>query len=145
MIVFIVVDYEQHLTQMIESGQYGKINSDITAERFPLTGEGVAEFETRMFHFDHAISPENAIAAIERELWEPAKIEHLLAFGAADKDEQRKFPIFALGSCGQVAEDRCITCVYGDASIRILGLHFWGGDYNRRCRFLAIRKLSSGV
>ena len=96
----ITVDYGLPLEHMIAAGRYDWIDDDITAERFPVKGEGVAEFETKLFRFD-VVSSGNAIKEIEAQGWQAAGIEHLLSFGAANPDEQRKYPIVALGSIGR--------------------------------------------
>ncbi|MGB4943415.1 MAG: hypothetical protein WBO92_04915, partial [Candidatus Moraniibacteriota bacterium] len=76
----IALDYRLTLEQMIALGCYDRKNSDITAERFPLVGSGVAELETKPFHFNKRVSSESAIqliaAADPVRPWQVAKIEH---------------------------------------------------------------------
>ena len=137
----LTVNYGLGLKAMIAAGLYDWVNDDITAKRFPVKGEGVAEFETKLFQFD-GISSENAIKEIEAQGWQVASIEHLLAFGAANPDEQRKYPIIALGSVGEVDGNRRVPGLDGGGSKRDLRLRWWGGGWGSRCRFLAVRRLS---
>ena len=134
------VDYAQPLPAMIAAGRYDWINDDITVKRFPVKGEGVAEFETKLFQFD-GISSENAIKEIEAQGWQTASVEHLLSFGAKNPDEQRKYPIIALGSIGEVGGGRHVPCLDGDVSERFLDLFWWDDDWLSFYRFLAVRRL----
>jgi hypothetical protein len=141
----LTVDYGQSLHQMIATGHYGWINPDITPGRFSVVGERVVQFERKLFHFDCDMLPEKAVEAIRRadamNPWEPAKIEHLLAFGAKYPEEQRKYPILALGSVALVGGVPYVPCLRWDGLLRYLALPWWHSGWNSRCRFLAIRKL----
>ena len=143
------IDYSQSLEQMIAAGHYDWVNSDITPKRFKLEGKGVIEFETRVIHFNRSISSEDAIEAIKHinteNPLEPAKIEHLLAFGAKYPEEQRKYPIIGLGSVAEVDGDRYVPCLGQGGAGRGLSLYWWDGDWDGGCRFLAVRKLSSAA
>ena len=140
----LTVDYGQSLEQMIAAGRYDWKNSDITKERFPIEGKGLAEFEARYFDFD--ISSEGAVDAIKQEdennPWSPAKIEHVCSLGSTFPDEQRKFPIIGLGSVAEVNDYRSVPCLYRGASERYLYLCWWHDDCYPVCRFLAVRKVS---
>lgn len=142
----LTVDYGQSLEQMIAAGHYNWTNSDITAKRFPIEGKGIVEFEGRYFNFDSNVSSEIAVKSIEQadtaNPWMPAKIEHTLSHGAAFPKEQRKFPIVGLGSVAKVDGRRYVPCLGRDDSGRGLDLRWWGGDWDPRCRFLAVRKVS---
>jgi hypothetical protein len=145
----ITVDYGKSLQEMIASGHYDWINSDITPKRFPIAGSGTAQLEVKLFHFDRYISSKDAVAAITAEdpqhPWEPAKIETVLAYGAKNPDEQRKHPIIALGSVAKVIGCRHVPCLRVDDRRRDLDLRWWGVDWLGRYRFLAVRNLSSAA
>ncbi len=144
--ITIPVDYNKSLEQMIASGNYDWKNSDLTASRFPVIGEGIVEYEFKYVHPNQAVSSETAVDLIKKEdsenPWEPAKVEHLLAFGAAFPDEQRKFPIVGLGSVGEVGDDRRVPCLYRYDSRRVLYLYWWDYDWYSGYRFLAVRKVT---
>ncbi|MFA5942353.1 MAG: hypothetical protein WC798_01635 [Candidatus Paceibacterota bacterium] len=145
----LTVDYGKSFEQMIAAGDYDWKNDDITAKRFPIEGEGIAEFEARYFHSNRNISSEDAVKEIEsadaENPWMPAKIEHVLSHGATFPEEQRKFPIIGLGSVAGVVGSRSVPCLFGDGSERRLDLGWWRsgcGVWGSRFRSLAVRKVS---
>jgi len=140
------VDYSRSLETMIAAGHYDWKNDDITAKRFPVVGKGVEQFEATLFHFNRNVSSEQAVEAIKKaDGWEPGKIEHLLAFGEKYPEEQRKYPIIALGSVARVGGDRDVPCLSRRGAGRGLHLPWWGSGWDDRYRFLAVRKLSSAA
>lgn len=143
-LIILTVDYGLTLEQMIAVGNYDWKNDDLTDKRFPIKGDGVQEFEACLIHPNRSISSEDCIQLIKdtdkTNPWEPAQTEHLLAFGAKYPEEQRKFPIIALGSVGEVDGNRGVPCLDEDGSKRGLHLPWFGGGWRARCRFLAVRK-----
>jgi hypothetical protein len=139
--VLLTVDYGLNFKAMIAAGRFDWTTPDITAKRFPITGTDIMQAEAKLFHFDRYLSSEDAVAAIKAEdpenPWEPAKIEYLLSFGTSNPDEQRRYPIVALGS---VARVRGVPCLRGGGGERSLRLYWWDVGY----RFLAVRNRSSG-
>ncbi|MDO8510509.1 MAG: hypothetical protein Q7S15_02705 [bacterium] len=141
----LTIDYNRSLADMVKAGKYDWVNDDITAKRFPIEGKGTVELEAKLFHFNRDIpSSEEGVRLItedDREHpWEPAKIEHLLAFGEKYPEEQCKYPIIALGSVGEVGGYRCVPVLYRDGVGRGLSLHYWDGLWSASYRFLAVRK-----
>jgi hypothetical protein len=137
------VDYSRSLEAMIAAGNYDWTNSDITAKRFLVAGSGIEQFEIKLFHFDRPMSSETAVETIKAAGWEPGQIEHLLAFGEKYPQEQRKYPIIALGSVVEVDGRHYVPYLYRDDARRSLRLNWWAYDWHGLCRFLAVRKLSS--
>jgi hypothetical protein len=133
------VDYSRSLEVMIAAGHYDWKNDDITAKRFPVVGQGIEQFEAKVFHFDRTMSSEAVVEAIKADGWEPAQIEHLLAFLEKFPEEQRKYPIIALGSVAKVGGDRGVPCLYRGVDERSLGLGWWDGVWDGPSRFLAVR------
>jgi hypothetical protein len=138
------VDYGMTFDQMIAACRCNWVNSDLTKASFPIKGDGKVEFESKLLGFDKSISSDEVVAIIRSAdkacPWEPAQTEHLLAFGAAYPDEQRKYPIIALGSVGKVGGRRCVPYLRRDGSERDLSLYWWGLDWFSHDRFLAVRK-----
>lgn len=139
-----IVDYGMNLEVMIAAGNYDWKDDFIVAKRFPIVGTGRVEFEDAIFHFDRKISSEDAvneiIAADTKNSWEPGKVENILAYGAKNPEEQRKFPIVCLGSVGEVRGYRDVPCLDRSGSGRSLDLTWWDVDWGPGCRFLAVRK-----
>ena len=48
----VIVDYELSLDDMIKVGRYDVVKDDITAENFPVSGEGQAEKGIVLMPFD---------------------------------------------------------------------------------------------
>jgi hypothetical protein len=142
----LAIDYTLSLAYMVKSGGYDWVNPDITPENFPITGSGVEEVEYMLVHPNIYISSKDAISAIKAEdknnSWQPAAIQHLLAFGAKNPEEQRKYPIVALGSVAQFHGFRRVACLFGVDVGRSLDLFDWAGDWDASFRFLAVRKVS---
>jgi len=139
----VMVDYNLSLAEMIKAGQYELINDDITGENFPIRGTGQQEVELMLVHLNRIVTTREVLEYLNSQGLEPAKIEHLLAFGAVYPDAQREFPIVALGS-SFVADggSRYYPYLRSDGHERRLNLSWddaddhWGGS----CRFLALRK-----
>lgn len=138
----LTINYALTLAEMIAAGRYDWTNSDITAKRFPIVGLGTALVEHKLFHFDRTVSSDEAERLIVAGGYQPAKIEHLLAFGAAYPEEQRKYPIIALGSVANVRGARLVSCLYRDGSGRDLYLGWRDVEWFGRCRFLGVRNLA---
>lgn len=134
-----ILDYSLLLDEMVQLGKYDWTIDRITAERFPLAGEGQWEVEYELVHLNRNISSDNAETEIKKRGLEPAKIEELLAFGAKYPELQRRFPIVALGSVTLVAGNRYVACLYRVVARRSLRLFFWDDDWRAVYRFLAVR------
>ena len=107
----------------------------------------MVQFAPKIFHFNRYISSEDAVEAIRADeqlnLWEPAKIEHLLAYSTKNPGEQRNCPIVGLGSIARVYSGRLLPCLHGDDAERRLGLSWCVADWNGHYRFLAVGTLAS--
>lgn len=145
----VLVDYGLTLEQMIAAGRFDWLNNDINSDQFPVKGEGRAGYEARLFHFDDNISSEEVVAKIKgadpANPWEPARIEHLLAFGTKYPEEQRKHPIVALGSVGNATffGKRNVPYLYRRVTGRSLHLDWWSTEWHPFYQFLAVRKKNS--
>ena len=141
----IVVDFTMTLEQMVAAGKYDWKNDDIIAKQFSVAGDGRIECEARLFHFERSIAAEDPERAIREAVpvgqWEPAKIEHLLAFGARYPDEQRKNPIVCLGSVSnsEVFGRRHVPYLYRRVLGRSLHLDWYSNGWHSFYRFLAVR------
>ena len=147
--IVLSVDYSCSLEKMIAAGQYDWTNSDITAKRFPVVGNGTVQFEAKLFHFDRNTASQDNVDAIKADdpanPWDPGKIEHLLSFGEKYSEEQRKYPIVALGSVAKVDGYRNVPYLNRNDRRRNLYLDWWDYDWDGHYRFLAVRKLSSAA
>ena len=134
------VDYRQSLADMVAAGKYDYANEHIVAKNFPITGEGTVETELILVHFDHDISSEDAVKEMEQMGLEPAKVEHLMAYGAQHWDGKPKL-VAALGSSRVCPRGyRYVPYLLGWRGGRGLGLLDWGDDWAAVYRFLAVCK-----
>ena len=137
------IDYSQSLADMIKAGKYDWKNDDITEKRFPLKGKGSVEHTVHLLHYDRVMTSVDVITAMDVAGQEPALIEDLLAFGAKYPEEQRKYPIIALGSSAGVRGSRRVPCLDGFGSLRSLHLDWFDYGWLEQCRFLARNKVSA--
>ncbi len=139
----IEVDGTKTLEQLIADGRYDWKSSDIKKKNFPIKNETKRTATIELFHFGKNISSEDAIKEMEKEGFQPATIEELLALGAKHPDLQREFPIIALGSVWHDCDgDRGVPGLGLGGGGRGLGLYDWGGAWGGRFRFAGVRKNS---
>lgn len=144
-VIILPIDYNKSLEQMIFVGNYDSKSDRLTDKRFSIVGKGIVEYEFCYICPNRTVSSETATHLIKNECmenpWEPAKTEHLLAYGEVFPEEQRRFPIVALGS-GGVHDNRDVPYIYGNESKRYLNLICWNVVWDRIYRFLAVRKVT---
>ena len=127
--------------------KFSWVNSDYAKADFkPIDRCKDVSRDTREVAFEYVhmgrdASTDEVLAEMDRHGLRPALYEELLAFGAKYPDEQRQFPIIALGSVWRDFNgDLCVAYLNRNDSERGLGLDWisdrWGGG----CRFLAVRK-----
>lgn len=130
------VDFGKGLGEMIAAGQYYKTDSDITYGRFPIPFGRVA-VDAKLFHFGRNIDSDE----VERELkvagYRSATITELLAFGARFQNEQRRYPIVALGSSTTLSGRRRYPVLYWHGG-RSLNLSDGSDRWDGFCRFLGV-------
>lgn len=126
------------LADLVAMGNYDWVNSDIKEENFPIDEPVNPDEETKLFYFDREMSSEEVVVEMDKKGWKPAKIWHLLFFGAKNPKLQKQFPIIALGSVwrGLVPYLRW-GGIFRKRDLRLSRFDSrWGGH----CRFLAVRK-----
>jgi hypothetical protein len=129
------------LKELIQLGHHDWVNSDITSEHFPLDDSQFGKFDLVLVHLNRVASTEEVLAHLDANDLAPAKIGHLLAFGAKYPNVQREFPIIARGSSWVLRLDyRLVPYLVCDGVGRGLGLSYCGIGWLDRCRFLALRK-----
>jgi hypothetical protein len=133
------VNYDFSLPEMIAAGRYDWANSDITAKRFPTAETGTKEIVVEVAHFGCNMSSEDVVKELAKRGLRPANLAELLAYGAAYPEEQRKYPIVALGSVARVFGWRGVPYLFEVGSERRLSLDWWGGGWGGRYRFLTVR------
>ena len=83
-------------------GKYDRVSS-ILIERDLVGAHGYAlGSDPKVFDFPKGITRKAIAKAMETEGYKPANIWDLLDYGAKNPDEQRKYPIMALGALVEV-------------------------------------------
>ena len=137
----ITVDYGLSLEQMIATGRYDWVNSDITSEHYPIVGTGTVALEGQLVHYGRNMSSEAVLADLDQKGLRPATMAELLAFGAKYPELQRQFPIVELGSVWPYPlGDRSVGYLARVGRGRRLRLVWFADDWGASYRFLAFRK-----
>ena len=122
------------------------VNPDYKGKRFdPIEHcKGVStenrEVAFEYVHMDRDASTDEVLAEMDRKGLRPALYEELLGFAEKYPDEQRKYPIVALGSGAGVGGYRRVAYLWYDDDGRHLYLGWIGHDWHDYDRFLAVRK-----
>ncbi|MDP3999467.1 MAG: hypothetical protein Q8P76_02640 [bacterium] len=131
---------------MLKDGRFDWINSDITEKNFPVNRRENGEVEMKVFTTQDLVgetrnvNSEEVIQSLKEKGYRPAELPESLAYAKANPDEQRKYPIVALGSVWRDFDgDRYVPFLY-DGGGRDLDLHWYDDDWDERCRFLGVRK-----
>jgi hypothetical protein len=143
----LVVNYTLLLADMIKIGKYEGVNSDITAEHFPVTGKGKVAINVELWwpnrYFNNG---DEVIAALAKEKpdYRFAELPEGLALGAAQPELQRQFPIAIMGSKSiwHHAGGRDFACLGRGDSRRGLYLYWLEGGFDGAWRFAVVRKQS---
>jgi len=141
-ILQVTVNRDRSIADGVAAGKYNFSNTDITDANFPHTGAGTESSEIVLVHFDALMSTDNVLKELKKRNLRPADIQELLAIGEQFPEQQREFPIIALGSIEQCLDgNRVVPFLCSDDSKRELYLGWVGVvDWSEICRFAAVRK-----
>jgi hypothetical protein len=127
------------LAQLIKTGKFAWVNSDINATNFPAIGKNRGGLE--LFRIDKPMTTREIEAEMKRQGLEPANLRELLTYSKNDWDD--KTTIFSLGSSWLSGPSfRSFPYLYGGVGLRLLNL-YWGYPvvrWSEGYRFLASRK-----
>ena len=122
------------------------VNPDYKGKRFdPIERCKAVSKENREVAFEYVrldrdASTDEVLAGMDRKGLRPALYEELLGFAEKYPDEQRKYPIVALGS-GSSVRGYCFVAYLWDGDFgRCLILRWVGFGWCAGSRFLAVRK-----
>lgn len=137
----ITVDYSRSLVKMIKAGKYNSVNDNITAEHFPVKGEGKQEKIITLFHFNRVMTSDEIKAEMDKQGFCPAEIEDLLGLGENYPELQKKLSIVALGSVWQHPDsNHGVSCLGLGGVGRRLGLTWLEFGLGVYWRFAALHK-----
>ncbi|HMI22347.1 MAG TPA: hypothetical protein VK496_05470 [Gaiellaceae bacterium] len=129
----VTIDYGRPFTEMIAASGYDHVNEYLTPARFPVHGRGVVAAKLLLLCLDRNASTDEVLHEHDSAERRPRRIAELLAFGAAEPERQRAFPIVALGEVEAYPDDyRRIPFLWGSPRVRHLDLrwdeHSWGAN-----------------
>src|SRR3990167_5727136 len=122
------------LAEVIKSLAFDYVNSNV--EKY-FSYEEPRSADYKLFHFDRDIESEDAVKEIEAAGYSPTTLSELLAY--AKDGWNNEDSVVALGSVAKVGLDRYVPDLVRRGARRRLGLDFWGGRWDRDCRFLATK------
>lgn len=141
------VNYQIPFHMMVADGHYDYVDARVINEDgwFRGDGEGIEQFEARLFCLGHGATTDAVIHFIKQEdvsnPWLPAQAGHLLAFGVQYSQAQRKFPVIGLHARRTVGDSDDVLCLSVNRSrYRALLTQHFKFNWNSNCRFLAVRK-----
>lgn len=135
-----VVDYANAFHLEVANGTYDYANPNITHLNFPTDKRGTEEVDLELLHFDRGMTSEEVLRECDRLGYRAANARETLAFGRTHKEEQRKYPIVALGSSCVVYGYRHVLVLYSDSTYRYLNLYWFDDGWYSFYRFLVVRK-----
>ena len=137
----ISVNYDLKLEAAIEAGKYDWKNNGIKDKNFPSKRSGSALVDIRLVHFNKDMSSEDVLKELDKMGLRSAELPELLALGAEYPNEQRKYPVVALGSVWQFwGGHRYVAYLNGHDDKRKLDLLFFSHRWFGLCRFAAVSK-----
>lgn len=135
------VNYDLSVESLVAQGEYDWANSGINSKHFQTAKKGEAALNLELVHLNQVLTSEEAIAELKKRGLRHAEPHELLSFGVQYPEEQRKYPIVALGSVWQDwLGGRSVAYLRSCADGRSLNLACFDGRWSVRCRFLAVRE-----
>ena len=95
------VNYDLSIEALVKAGEYNWVNENIVEKNFPVEGGGTEQVEFHLVHFNRVMNSADVEKELEKLGLRPANLKELLSFGSTYQEEQRKYPIVALGSVWQ--------------------------------------------
>jgi hypothetical protein len=134
--------YSPAFDAMVNAGKYDHVDPDFTEEHFSTSRIGTVRYKAVLVHIGRRVSAEEAKAEIERKGLVPASAAELCAFGAKYTEEQREYPIVALGQFWpKPSGDLYFPCLWVVDCGRCLLVSHYVGVWGAHCRFLALREI----
>ncbi|MCG2693720.1 hypothetical protein L6259_00310 [Candidatus Parcubacteria bacterium] len=132
---------KQIFHRMLFACEFDWVNKSVTEENFPVAEAPDEDTEYELVCLNRMASTKEAEAEIKNRGLEPATLADLLLYVRKNPDEQKRYPIVALGSRWQDS-DGCWWSPYADywRGGRYLGLNWREHDWRGRCGFLARKR-----
>jgi hypothetical protein len=136
----LVLDYSKNFNQLIESGKYDRVKSDVMEKNFPwpiMAKDKKIITRANVFYFSGSYNSERIILEMKRDGYRPANSLELLSLGAQYPELQIGTYIIALNAVrdnkskdvlalSHSGKKRCISTISTPANTWIAGLRFLG-------------------
>lgn len=135
-----LVDYQSSFRDYIVRGQYDFENKEIDTTEFPPDERKEnALVKFRFFFSEEGMTSKEAIEKMAKEGCRPATRIELLAFGEANPELSRYFPINALGSQGMHPRYGLTVCEIWSYECKCrVSMNYVKRKWDRYCLFLAV-------
>jgi len=150
----LIVDFSSTVEEMIAAGRYDRRNPLVSLGRFQIEPElsvlGEVAYEYMLDWPCRDITTDAELRRIEAlsrsNPWQAAELPHLLAFGAACPELQRKSCVVGLGTAEDMGTECFSPCLIGDNlcdnNFRGLDFELANKKWSRRCCFVLVRRVS---
>ena len=140
-VITTTIDYRNTTNYLVEAGYYDHVDPNINSRTFPVNGNGEVEVTFELVHLNKEVSTEAALAYLDANGMRPATAQELLVFGKIYPEAQWEFPVVALGSFWVQSNGvKQVLNLGRSGSGRVLRRTEFSRNWNRLCRFLAVRK-----
>lgn len=141
-IYHINVNYDLGFDRLLKAAdQNGGVNSEITAEHFPIERKGIREVAIELYEFDRTVKGPEPVEEIEANGYQLEGVPELLAFAAANPMEQLRRPVVQFRDRWQDSNgDVCVPGLDWGGDVRYLNLYCLGDGFCPYYRFLVSRK-----
>lgn len=136
----VVIDRSKSFISQVQAGHYDWVNPNITADEFPINGEGKVRRNLHLVHFDKDMTNSEVLKELEAQNLEPAQVEDLLFVGAAYPALQQQFSIACLGTVLKSGSSAEVLYLTGGDQHRYLWLSNYEGVGSKDDRYLARSK-----
>ena len=135
------VNYDLSVEKAVKAGKYYWKDDDITDKNFPPKRSGSAEIDIQLVNFNKNMSSEDVLKELDKMGLRPAELPELLVLGTKYPNEQKRYPIIALGSVWRDLDGDCyVPFLFGGGSERELYLIYLGHGLSACCRFATVGK-----
>jgi hypothetical protein len=138
----VIVNYSKTFQEIIFDGSYDHVDGKITDDHFPISGVGQKKIELVLLHLGRDVTTKEARKILSNLGLVPARMEHLLAFGAQYSEQHFDFSITALGTSYVSKHSEYFTKLVHHNHERSLKITWTDKSFvwHDRIRFLAVHK-----
>lgn len=139
----LIIEQDISFSERVLAGHYDWVNDSIIDSNFPEDFTSTSLWEFKIIPINKSISFDEAKKICEEKDWQAANIIHLLSYGEIFPENQKDFPIAALGSICRSQGSSCISILCSHNTHRILTLRSRKEYLSNGFKILSVRKIYS--